>query len=53
MFVPCVAICTSIILSECGITATMYGKKCGAMITPTPVPGVSEEENMNLWSSIE
>ena len=53
VFVPCVAICTSIILSVCGITATIYGRKCGAMITPTPVPGVLDEENINFCSSIE
>ena len=48
---PLVATCTSITLSECGITAAMYGRKWGAMITPTPVPGVSDDEKKNLcWS---
>ena len=35
---PLVATCTSIMRSVCGITAAMYGRKCGATMTPTPVP---------------
>ena len=35
---PLVATCTSMMRSVCGMTAAMYGLKCGAMMTPTPAP---------------
>ena len=35
---PLVATYTSMMRSECGMTAAMYGLKCGAITTPTLVP---------------
>ena len=35
---PLVPTCTSMMRPVCGITAAMYGLKCGAMMTPIPAP---------------